>query len=298
MRYITSIYFYFLTKTNVNMELLEQWYWIMPNKVLFDKDLKWFAKSIFVVVSSLCSEKWYCRASNEYVANVMWVSEKTVSRSINELVDKWYIHSQIDKNNGNRRVLTLSPKLSIPMDKIVHTYGQNCPDINIIDKYKYINYLNNVETQIQTQWENALLEERKEKSCEKKKRKKVEYTENFETLRKIYPQNWWVKEKIFKIRNEYSDEKKSNLVFWAKLIRLRNMTWWKYVQRMDRWMEWYEPPTNELEKLKEAKREVDKITNAEEKNKCYEFMKEMFWEELFRQVARATAQSISFNWVN
>lgn len=277
-------------------EILWEWYWIMPNKVLYDKELTPTQKLIFTIVSSLCAERWYCRASNNYIAKLLGLWTTTVRDAISMLVKKWYLNTKVEKNEGNKRYLTLWQKFAIPMAENCYTYGEKLPHINTIDNYKWIIDKNNTKSFENDITENALWE-RKEKSCEKKKRKKIEYTEDYENIWKIYPQNWWTKEKIFKIWQDYDEDKKNKLVFWAKVIRLRNMTWWKYVQRMDRWMDWYEHPDNELEKLKEVKKEVDKMTSVEEKNKCYEYMKEMFGEELFRRVARATTETISFNWV-
>ena len=105
------------------MELLSKGYGMIPNNVLFDKDLKDKTKLVYVVVSSLCAEKWYCRASNGYIWEQLWVAPKTIQRSVQELIDKWYLKSEIEKNKGNERHLSLWKA----MDKNDHTYGQNCP---------------------------------------------------------------------------------------------------------------------------------------------------------------------------
>ena len=146
-------------------------------------------------------------------------------------------------------------------------------------------------------WEDTQLEqkERKEKSCEKKKRKKVEYTEDFEEIRKVYPQNWWEKQKIFPLWQEYDDDRKEKLLFWAKTVKLQKMTWWKYVQRMDRWMEWYSS-WNEFEKLCEVKRTIDNLEDDELKKKCWHELRIMFWDEMNRKVAFATVKKIEFDW--
>lgn len=272
-------------------EILWEWYWIMPNKVLYDKELTPTQKLIFTIVSSLCAERWYCRASNSYIGDMLWVSIDTASEAINKLVDKWYLHSVVDKKEGNKRILTLSEKFRIPIGKISDTYTKKFVDINTIDNYKWIIDKNNTKSF----WEGTELEERKEKSCEKKKRKKVEYTQDYETIWKIYPQNWWVKEKIFPLWQWYDDEKKEKLLFWAKVIRLRYMTWWRYVQRMDRWMEWYSP-WEEFEKLCEVKRTIDNLKDDTLKEGCYHELREMFGDEMNRKVAFATTKKIEFEW--
>jgi hypothetical protein len=272
-------------------EILWEWYGIMPNKVLYDQELTPTQKLIFIVVSSLCAERWYCRASNSYIGDMLWISINTTSEAINKLIDKWYLHSVVDKKEGNKRILTLSEKIRIPIPKNSYSYPKKLVDINTIDNYKWIIDKNNTKSF----WEGNELEERKEKSCEKKKRKKVEYTQDYETIWKIYPQNWWVKEKIFPLWQWYDDEKKEKLLFWAKVIRLRYMTWWRYVQRMDRWMEWYSP-WEEFEKLCEVKRTIDNLKDDTLKESCYHELREMFGDEMNRKVAFATTKKIEFEW--
>lgn len=123
------------------MDLLEQWYWVMPNVVLYDKELTPNQKLIYVVVSSLCAEKGYCRASNKYIGKLLWVSIDTASEAINKLVSLWYLISKINKNDGNKRTLHLSEKNRIPIGKNSDTYTKNSEDINTIDNYKWINSL-------------------------------------------------------------------------------------------------------------------------------------------------------------
>ena len=50
--------------------------------------------------------------------------------------------------------------------------------------------------------------EEKEKGCgkEKKKKRKIEYPQEFEELWRAYPQNWWKKEDMYKAWIEYSEE--------------------------------------------------------------------------------------------
>ena len=85
--------------------MMEKWYGIMPNKVLFDKELSDKAKLLFCLISSLCAEKWFCRAGNEYIANQMWMSERTVREHIAILVKHGYITLEVEK--GNQRKMTI-----------------------------------------------------------------------------------------------------------------------------------------------------------------------------------------------
>lgn len=86
--------------------ILNQGYWIMPNKVLFDKRLKDKQKLLFCLISSLCAEKWYCRASNKYLGEMLCSAERTISDHISDLIELWYIETEI--KNWNQRQIRLS----------------------------------------------------------------------------------------------------------------------------------------------------------------------------------------------
>lgn len=87
--------------------LMSEWYWIMPNSVLFDKNITDKQKLLFCLISSLCAEKWYCRASNKYLWEKLDVKEWTISNWIKELIEKWYIESDINKEKWNERHITI-----------------------------------------------------------------------------------------------------------------------------------------------------------------------------------------------
>ncbi len=88
-------------------EILKNWYWVMPNTILFDKTINAQEKLFFVFISSLCAEKWYCWANNNYFAEKMDLSSISVSRYINLLSKKWYIYIYIDKEKWNKRYIWL-----------------------------------------------------------------------------------------------------------------------------------------------------------------------------------------------
>ena len=87
------------------MEILNEWYWIMPNIVLYSKELTDKQKLLYCLISSLCAEKWYCRATNEYLWELLNASKNTISRNVSVLVEKWFIY--IDVNQNYQRKLTL-----------------------------------------------------------------------------------------------------------------------------------------------------------------------------------------------
>ena len=87
------------------MEILNEGYWIMPNIVLYSKELTDKQKLLYCLISSLCAEKWYCRATNEYLWELLNASKNTISRNVSILVEKWFIY--IDVNQNYQRKLTL-----------------------------------------------------------------------------------------------------------------------------------------------------------------------------------------------
>lgn len=71
--------------------MLEQGYWIMPSVVLYSTELTDKQKLLFCSISNLCAEKGYCRATNEYLWELLWVNKTTISKNISELQEKWFI---------------------------------------------------------------------------------------------------------------------------------------------------------------------------------------------------------------
>lgn len=99
----------------------KSYYAIIPADVRYDDKLPAGAKLLYGEITALCNEQGYCWASNKYFADLYNKENKTISRWIAHLIDGGYIQSKIDKSKGNQRHLYLSTKMSIPMDKNVHT---------------------------------------------------------------------------------------------------------------------------------------------------------------------------------
>ena len=82
---------------------MSDWYWIMPNKVLFDKNLSDKQKLLYCLISSLCAEKGYCWASNDYLAEKIWYNKKNMYRLLQWLISEWYVNIVANKEIGNQR---------------------------------------------------------------------------------------------------------------------------------------------------------------------------------------------------
>lgn len=92
------------------MEILNEWYWLMPNTVLFNNDLTDKQKLLYCLISSLCAEKWYCRATNEYLWELLNASKITISKNISALVEKWFIYLEVNQNYQRKLTLVKNDK--------------------------------------------------------------------------------------------------------------------------------------------------------------------------------------------
>lgn len=52
---------------------------------------------LLLIISSLCAEKGYCFASNEYLADIFKTTEETISRKLKKLENKGYINIQYER---------------------------------------------------------------------------------------------------------------------------------------------------------------------------------------------------------
>lgn len=87
-----------MEERNVSNWVMSQWYWIMSNAVLFSKELTDKQKLLYCLISSLCAEKWYCRATNEYMWELLNADKWTISKNVSALNEKWFIYVDVDQN--------------------------------------------------------------------------------------------------------------------------------------------------------------------------------------------------------
>lgn len=81
------------------------YYAIIPANVRYDKELIPNAKLMYGEITSLSNEKGYCYAENSYFANLYNVSIVTISKWINQLVQKGYIESEIIYKEGTKQIV-------------------------------------------------------------------------------------------------------------------------------------------------------------------------------------------------
>ena len=106
--------------------MLDGGYGILPNKILFDDRLSSGAKLLFVMIASLCAEKGYCYAKNQYLAERMGVSTVTIGKQIAELKD----YLEIVNPKNHLRQISLKENLVVPQRKLSGSYKENLVHIN------------------------------------------------------------------------------------------------------------------------------------------------------------------------
>lgn len=175
------------------MEILQNGFCMIPNVVLYDTELSDKQKLLYWVISSLCAEKWYCRASNEYIWELLDADKRTISRNISELYERWYIEVNID--SYNKRYIELNSVIKNNdsqnwlggIDKNVYGDRQKYLHININNKNKENIINNNTEqsSEIQNQTLNqtwnqtypnySLVELKEKEKSSAKKEKEIQW---------------------------------------------------------------------------------------------------------------------------
>ena len=112
--------------------MLQEGYCFMPNTVLYSKELTDKQKLLFWAISNLCAEKGYCRASNDYLWELLDADERTIRRNVSALQEMWFINIVV--KNWNQREITLQeePGQKCPggRTKMSGGVGQKCPHNN------------------------------------------------------------------------------------------------------------------------------------------------------------------------
>lgn len=109
-------------------ELKKSYYAIIPAEVRYDEELPPNAKLLYGEITSLCNEKGYCWATNQYFADLYKVSKITVSRWISTLYKKGYIAVETLYKEGTKEIIGR------------HLYIVNTPiNKNVKDNNKVIN---------------------------------------------------------------------------------------------------------------------------------------------------------------
>ena len=168
------------------------YYAIIPGNVRYDSELTPNAKLLYGEITALCNEKGYCWAGNSYFADLYSVSKVSISKWINQLVQKGYISSQIEYNGGTKEIL--HRYLRIVNDPIKENFNTPQRKVNdpIKENFKDNNTSNNTFNNTKNNSANQdLLRVR------------------FETLWQLYP-NKKGKEQAFKAYKQAAKDKVSD----------------------------------------------------------------------------------------
>jgi biotin operon repressor len=96
---------------------------VIPTDVMINKEISSTAKVLYGIISSLTNEKGYCWASNKYLGELIGISERQVSTTVNDLSEIGLIVSDVDKNY--KRKITLTMKM-VGRKKTSRGVEENC----------------------------------------------------------------------------------------------------------------------------------------------------------------------------
>lgn len=121
-------------------------YSICFNEWALDKEIK-NDLGLLLIISSLCAEKGYCYASNEYLGNLFDLPKETISRKLKLLQDKNYITIEYEKKGCEitARKVRLTKMLIHDYQNCYSTINKNVKENNIMIN----NISNNIERYIE-----------------------------------------------------------------------------------------------------------------------------------------------------
>jgi hypothetical protein len=86
-------------------EINKSYYAIIPANIRYDESIVPNAKLLYGEITALSNEKGYCWASNNYFADLYKVSKVSISKWVNQLVEKGYLSSTIIYKEGSKEIL-------------------------------------------------------------------------------------------------------------------------------------------------------------------------------------------------
>lgn len=115
-------------------------YAICFNEWLFDKDIK-SELNLLLLISSLCAEKGYCWATNEYFSELFKIDTVSISRKIKKLEDLGHVKIVYEKRGCEivKREIRLTKMLTEDIQKNQSTINKNVKDNNTINNNTIIN---------------------------------------------------------------------------------------------------------------------------------------------------------------
>lgn len=116
-----------------------------PTCMIFNKDLEPNCLQLYMIVRNLTRMNGYCFATNNYLANLFQVDDRTIRRWLQSLIKEGYLDSIVSKGKDafkSERKIYISDKFkkSLRQDNFVQDPGQKCPpppDKNVHHKEEY-----------------------------------------------------------------------------------------------------------------------------------------------------------------
>ena len=113
---------------------------ILPTSILGDNNITPLERLLLISILSLCKQKGYCWATNEYFAELFNVRKQTISKSISSLSKNNYVKLKFDngEKNNSKRIIKISEALT----KIILGIKENM-NTSINENHNQYNRYNN-----------------------------------------------------------------------------------------------------------------------------------------------------------
>ena len=161
------------------MERIIKGIWI-PIEIWQDKSLSWNEKILLMEIDSFTSKGHDCYISNEYIADLLGVTERSASRLLSHLLESGLI--RVVKFDGRKRYVESTISFQAEWTQMSMQGGQSVPHTNN-NEYININTLSNKET---GRFKKPSIEEIRSYCLEKSSRVDPEQFFNF------YESNGWM----------------------------------------------------------------------------------------------------------
>lgn len=272
-------------KINTYDWIMSEWYWIMPNKILFDKNLSDKQKLLYCLISSLCAEKGYCWASNDYLAEKIWYNKKNMYRLLQWLINEWYVNIVANKEIGNQRRIYIN---SIHTKEDTIHKNEDTPILKNVDHNNInnntINNISSSSDSIESSSEGNTINSNLLNS--KEWLGVSDYTAQFDIFWKIYPHaRKWKKQdakKYFMQQDINSVMENVKLYKWKIELWIEDA---KYVPACERWIRDF-VPVNNVVKEQDLYKIVCKHMQMDGKKERYAELKNDFGTEKMDELVR------------
>lgn len=267
--------------------IMSDGYWIMPNKILFDNRLSDKEKLLYCLISSLCAEKWFCWASNDYLAEKIWYSKKNIHRLLQNIFNAGYITIKINKEFGNQRQVFLN-SLKYNEDTILK--NEDTPILKIEDNNNIIN--NNI---INNNISSSSVSNKTSSEGNTINSNLLnsnthwgdnDYTAQFDIFWKIYPHaRKWKKQdakKYFMQQDIESVMENVKLYKWKIELWIEDA---KYVPACERWIRDF-VPVNNVVKEQDLYKIICVHMQRDNKKERYTELKNDFWAEKMDELVK------------